>query len=115
LDLTLSILQSTQLDAADAVQTREQYDQAIAICRDAIAQWDPFALLAGGAPADEYDLEISKLVPKIRDARASSDVAIAISAIFGDSFGHALHRSGESINVAAEIYNRLRSAGLLSA
>jgi uncharacterized protein DUF1871 len=86
---------------------------SITICRDAVAQWDPFSLLAGGAPADEYDLEISSLMPKLRNARSSSDVASAIAEVFGASFGASIGPD-ECANVAAGIYARLDSAGFLS-
>jgi hypothetical protein len=97
----------------DTVRTREQYDQALTICRNAVAQWDPFSLLAAGAPTDEYDLEISSLVPKLRNARTPSDIAIAIAEVFGSTFGAAVVPD-ECAIVAAEIYARLDSAGLLS-
>jgi hypothetical protein len=97
----------------DTMRTREQYDQAVAICRNAIAQWDPLALLSGGAPADEYDLEVSSLVPKLRDARTASDVARVISKVFGDGFGETSLDPDDCAKVGAAIYLRLRSAGLL--
>jgi hypothetical protein len=97
----------------DTVRTREQYDQALTICRAAVTQWDPFSLLAGGAPADEYDLEVVSLVPKLRNARSSSDVATAIAEVFGGSFGTSVGPD-ECANVAAGIYAHLDSAGLLS-
>ena len=95
------------------MRTREQYDQAVAICRNAIAQWDPLALLSGGAPADEYDSEVSSLVPKLRDARTASDVSLAISQVFGDGFGDASLGPGDCAKVGAAIFIQLRSAGLL--
>jgi hypothetical protein len=97
----------------DIVQTREQYDQAVAICRNAIAQWDPLALLSGGAPADEYDFEVSSLVPKLRGAGTASDVALVISQVFGYGFGETPLDPDDCAKVGTAIYLRLRSAGLL--
>jgi hypothetical protein len=96
------------------VRTRGQYDQALAICRDAIAHWDPFALLAGGAPPDEYNAEVSSLVPKLSGARSGDDVARAIEEVFGSGFGRDQVYPGNCAKVAAIVYAQLKAAGLLT-
>ena len=35
---------------------------------------DPIGLIAMGAPADEYDPEVSTILPRLREARAAVDV-----------------------------------------
>jgi hypothetical protein len=35
---------------------------------------DPIGLIAIGAPADEYDPEVSTILPRLREAKAAGDV-----------------------------------------
>jgi len=60
------------------------YQQAkafAAIARE-IRQWDPYDLLAGHAPKDEWDGEITELVGKIPRIQSPSDAVEAISQVF---------------------------------
>ena len=48
---------------------------------------DPLGLIAMGAPADEYDPEISTILPRLREANAAGDVQRIVHEEFVQWFG----------------------------
>lgn len=95
------------------MRTRQEYDQAFEVVRTALASWDPCGLLGGGAPADEWDGEIAALLPKIRSAQDSADVARELREVFGRSLGSPPVSADEYNAAAEDIFLRLLTAGLL--
>ena len=66
---------------------RAEYDQATGLVRGLMHAWDPYGLLAGGAPDDEFDVEIACIVrelPRIADA---TDATRVLAEMFAESFG----------------------------
>jgi hypothetical protein len=96
------------------MQTRAQYDQTFQLVREVIASWDPYSLIAGGAPPDEFDDEVARLVARLRGATSSTDVAEAVLRIFGEAFGESGFDVGSCSEVGQQIYSRISAAGLLS-
>ena len=54
--------------------------------RVVVHRWDPYDLLRGGAPPDEFDGEIRRLVAQVPRIRSETDAAHAVSRVFSDSF-----------------------------
>jgi hypothetical protein len=57
-----------------SLSSRDDYDRAFAIVRKVIAEWDPYGLIGGGAPLDEWDSAVAKIlaqVPRFAGARAN--------------------------------------------
>jgi hypothetical protein len=69
------------------MKDRRDYEQALAIVRSAIGAWDPYRLLELGAPPDEFDDEIAKVVARIPKLRGENDLAATISEVFSSAFG----------------------------
>jgi hypothetical protein len=95
------------------MKTRKEYDDAFRIVRAAVASWDPFGILGGGAPKDEWDHEIARLLPKIQRALTPADVAREIAVAFGESIEGTPISAEEIDDVATGIFVRLKTAGLL--
>ena len=50
------------------MKTRKDYDLALDVIGKVVNEWDPYCLLEGGAPKDEFDAEIRQLatyIPRI--------------------------------------------------
>jgi hypothetical protein len=62
------------------------YERASATVREVIHTWDPYGLLSGGAPADEWDGEIALLVARIPQIKSDEDAAMAVSTVFSEAF-----------------------------
>lgn len=65
----------------------ERYQEFLSSVSRAIADADPICLLEGGTPADEYEPEAAKLLPKLARATGIADVEQAVQEIFEDAFG----------------------------
>src|SRR6266403_1817831 len=95
------------------MKPRKEYDDAFRIVRAAVASWDPFGILGGGAAENEWDQEIARLLPRIQQAVTPADVAREIAVAFGDSIGGTPIAAKEIDGVATGIFLRLKTAGLL--
>lgn len=69
------------------MKSKNDYRQLIQIIRTVIHEWDPYKLLAAGAPEDEFDDEIAKVVARVKDMRTERDAIEIISHIFQKAFG----------------------------
>ena len=98
------------------MKDRRDYEQALKIVGSVVRAWDPYRLLAEGAFQDELDGEIAKVTARIPSFRSSSDVALALSEIFSESFGPEEQFSvADCSDPAAQIFLELGHAKLLSA
>ena len=64
---------------------RAKYSKMWDLAASVIRTWDPWQLLAGGAPIDEYDKEISSLVAQIPRIHSAADASHAVLQIFSSS------------------------------
>jgi hypothetical protein len=78
-----------------------------------IRDWDPYALLSGGAPLDEWDAEIAQLVTHIPRIACVSDATRAISAVFSKSFDPDTFCSDKCAAVGEAWFKSLLHAGLV--
>jgi len=56
------------------------------IVRKVIHEWDPYHLLAHGAPEDEWDSEILEIVGRINQVASPTSAAAVISDVFTKAF-----------------------------
>jgi hypothetical protein len=76
--------------------------------------WDPYKLLRGGAPEDEFDREIASLVAQIPRIHSARDAAHAISRIFSASFERSRFTKEMCSDVGSKLYTALADQGLIS-
>ena len=87
---------------------QKSWKKAVAIVRDAIHEMDPYGLLADGAPIDEFDSEILKIVGAIKSAQSEKEVTDAISAVLGESFEPEIFRPRLCKKAGSKIFYSLR-------
>jgi Domain of unknown function (DUF1871) len=63
-----------------------RYKELLALVGKVIADWDPYGLLAGGAPDDEFSSEIASVAAQVPRIKSSTDAAHAVSRVFSSSF-----------------------------
>jgi len=68
------------------MRNRNDYEKAIEVTRTVMRGWDPYCLIEEGAPGDEFDAEIEKLVTYIPRIQCATDAAQAISEVFSAAF-----------------------------
>ena len=93
---------------------QESWKKAVAIVRDAIHEMDPYDLIADGAPKDEFDSEILKIVGAIKNAQSEKEITNAISAILGDSFEPEAFKPRHCKKAGSKIYYSLRREELIT-
>jgi hypothetical protein len=98
------------LNAARRTKYQKMWDVTAGIIRD----WDPYGLLGGGAPGDEFDREIASLVAQIPRIHSEADATQAIARIFASSFeAHSVTEETCS-EVGKQLYAALAQQGLLN-
>ena len=98
------------------MKDRRDYKEATEIVGSIIRAWDPYCLIAEGAPPDEFDSQIAKITAKVPSFRSSSDVASAVSAVFLASFGQdEMFSPSDCSEPARQIFLELGRANLLPA
>ncbi|MFB7816629.1 DUF1871 family protein [Paenibacillus chitinolyticus] len=59
----------------------------VKVLTEIINSWDPVGLLAGGAPEDEYSIEIKEIVTRCTFSTCETDLAKHIYTVFNDKMG----------------------------
>ena len=96
------------------LRTRADYDHAFEVVRQVIYAWDPYNLVAGGAPADEWDGEIALLVAELQRIRSNDDAVAAVSRVFSAAFQPDGFGPADCAEVGERLYGRLVESGLLA-
>ncbi|OBZ11523.1 hypothetical protein [Bacillus sp. FJAT-26390] len=60
---------------------------SIKLLTEVINNWDPIGLLAGGAPQNEYDIEINQIAQKSITCTNEIELAKLIYRVFNDMMG----------------------------
>ena len=68
------------------MKTKADYNIAVQVVTSVIHQWDPYSLIAGGGPADEFDSEIASVVSQIPRIKSERDATLALSRVFSSAF-----------------------------
>jgi hypothetical protein len=95
------------------LSNRDDYDRAFAIVRDVIAEWDPYDLIGGGAPLDEWDSAVAKIVAQLPRIASATDAAHAVSRTFSSELGGEGFSPGECADVGSQLFEALVNARIL--
>lgn len=95
------------------MHNRADYEKALVIVCSVVRAWDPYCLLEGGAPSDEFDAEIAQLVTHIPRISTPTDAAQAISTVFSAAFDPGLFTPAQCTDLGQELFARLVEAGLV--
>jgi hypothetical protein len=95
------------------LKTREDYDRAIAVTREVLHAWDPYDLISGGAPADEFDDEVARMVARLPKIAGPEDAGRHVEEIFVAQFGVGVLDRKEADAIGERWFAALRDAGLV--
>jgi hypothetical protein len=90
---------------------RRKYEEVLAVVCQELAQWDPYSLLAEGAPPDEFQAEAAALVPLLLRARSSAEASLAVSQVFSKSFGESDFDQSQCDEVGLRLHAALMAHG----
>ena len=98
-----------------SLSSRKDYDKAITVVASVIHRWDPYCLLDGGAPKDEFDGEIQSLVAQIPRIVSINDAANAVSRVFSSAFDPETFSVDKCLDVGNDLHAALVAAQIIEA
>ena len=95
------------------MKTKGDYKLALDTIRMVIHEWDPYGLLHGGAPPDEFDGEIASIARQVPRIRSGRDAAHVLSRTFSSSFEPQGFRPESCRDIGERLYRALVTKGLV--
>ena len=95
------------------MKSHNKYKKILEVISEAINQWDPYDLIAGGAPTDEFESEVEKIATYFPRIHSSSDAVFAISEVFSKSFEPEDFLVEKCTEIGNDLYNQFIEAGLV--
>jgi hypothetical protein len=89
-------------------------EHLLALVSAVIGEWDPYALLAGGAPRDEFDQEVSSVMAQVSRIKSATDAAHVISRVFSSSFESGPFIPEACAKVGERLFAELHAQGFIS-
>jgi hypothetical protein len=80
---------------------RETQNQELSII---INNWDPYGLIAGGAPKDEFESEVAQILDQLDGKKSLAAVTNIISKVFSKNFEPKWFTKDKCEEVANEVY-----------
>ena len=96
------------------MSTKKEIDRATQICRAVITDWDPYSLIANGAPSDEFDSEILAVVGQIDRIGSQNDAVHVVSRVFSSAFEPDYFGLDACAEVGATLFEQLVKAKLVA-
>lgn len=76
------------------------------VITDEVKRWDPFGLVAGGAPDDEFNIEVARIQKGLPLIESPEGLAETIQTVFLKSFNNKFPLD-DCMQVADKIWNRI--------
>jgi Domain of unknown function (DUF1871) len=95
------------------MRAREDFDAALLVVASVVRAWDPFRLIGSGAPPDEFDAEIAKVVARVPHISSAASAAAVLSAVFSASFEPESFSPAQCAAPGQELFAKLSAAGLV--
>jgi len=90
------------------------YKRALEVVGAVVREWDPYELLAGGAPADEFDSEIAAVVTQIPRIKTEKQAVLALSQVFSSAFEADRLTPESCTDAGKKLFAALSASGLLA-
>jgi len=101
------------ISRADRKSGKQQYRELFALVGEVVREWDPCGLLAGGAPRDEFDGEIGRVVAQVPRIHSAADATAVVSRVFGSAFEREEFAIETCAPVGERLFARLRAGGFV--
>lgn len=102
------------MDKAYQKALRFRYREMIEVITRMLNEWDPYDLIRGGAPDDEFAREAAQISVKISEIITPTQLAEVISKVFSKGFAAEPNFSVDAcLPVASRLFNELKTRGLL--
>jgi hypothetical protein len=92
---------------------RKQWKEIEATVRVVILEWDPYGLIGGGAPEDEWDSEIHQIIGKVRGITTAAEAIAVISGVFSNAFQPEGFTKEDCAEVGQNLFDTLKKESLI--
>ena len=93
---------------------RLKYKELLALISRVIAEWDPHALLAAGAPRDEFDAEVGRIATAVSRIQSADEAADVVSRVFSSSFTPQSFTPEACARVGQTLFTELKAHGFVA-
>ncbi len=90
-----------------------QWKRIEPIVRKVIHGWDPYHLLEGGAPEDEWDREIIQIVGRVDRIHSAIDASAVVSEVFTAAFHPEGFGQEDCAEVGRKLFTALQESGII--
>jgi hypothetical protein len=95
------------------LKTKQDYWRAFRVVKRVIDKWDPYYLIGSGAPLDEFEPEVYRILPLLQTILSEADAARAVSEVFSEQFEPEYFTPEQCGKVGSELFEELRREGLI--
>lgn len=95
------------------IQSKADYKIAFALVQEVVSDWDPYSLIAAGAPSNEFDMEVAKVLARVPTILSEDDAATVLASVFRESFEPDQFSVESCAEVGRSLFLRLQAAGFL--
>lgn len=96
------------------MKTKADYKLALQVVGAVVREWDPYSLLSGGCPDDEFDAEIASIVSEIPRIKSVQDATLALSRVFASAFEAERFTYDKCHDAGAKLFAALLANGLVA-
>jgi len=89
------------------------YNRALQVVGSVVRKWDPYSLIASGAPADEFASEIASVVAQIPRIKTEEEAVLALSRVFSSAFDAVRFSPENSSEAGKKLFAALSASGFV--
>jgi Domain of unknown function (DUF1871) len=97
----------------DQKTLKHEYREIVETVQHVLNEWDPYDLLKGGAPENEFTEEATQITAKIKNSETPTALAHVISDIFSRNFESDQFPVEACLPTASRIFKELEARRLL--
>lgn len=97
----------------DKKALKHEYREVVQLVEQALNDWDPYCLIEGGAPEDEFAEEATRIAASLDKIKTPAELAQVISDIFSKNFENDLFSFEACLPVASRLFTSLSERGFL--
>jgi hypothetical protein len=91
---------------------KNSYREIVEVVTTVINEWDPYDLISGGAPDNEFSHEVTQIVAKINEINTPTALAEVMSRVFSKEFESEQFSIEACMPVASTLFVALKARGL---
>jgi hypothetical protein len=95
------------------MKTKKDYKHAQFVVKKVMDAWDPYVLLEGGAPDDEFASEIDEIVRQLPKIKSEDDAVQAVSMVMNSAFEKENFTPKKCTAVGKALFARCKEEGLI--